>query len=332
MKTVSFFSIRNRFQNVAGISALDSWERGFFENTLNRRLKEAWEFSEWSQLKEIKETTLSDAMVVGSLVKCLSAHGTKTPPVTGLAIGDIVEITGKYSDGTLKWSWPKNSDGFIGEVRTVTQAWENSTDGTLKTAVVGESLTVVLINDDNGKKYSRADGSFIWSSHGQYRDYTQGINASDGVGGFDLANLLGAGGNDSWEYYAFPDLDILGIFNKNPYTNRDASSIDFKLLDGQVYLDTNYTQGGTIWMLTRKKYAEVYPGGDVPAIFEGFLVSAILADFYRADGQQNKAMYEDQQAEKSLLDQIDRSERQNLQDQISIITYNSPNTQRYVQL
>ena len=43
-------------------------------------------------------------------------------------------------------------------------------------------------------------------------------------------------------------------------------------------------------------------------------------------------MYEDQQADEALLKQLDKFERQGLQSQIPVVTYQSPNTQRYVQI
>ena len=256
MNTVLFTSVRDQFQYLAGLSALDSWETTFFETALNRRLKQAWEYAKWPAILEISEVPVNEISVVGAKVKCLKDHPIKQPPSTGLVIGDIVTLTGVYSTGSLKWA---------------------------------------------------------------------------GSGGFDAVNQLGKGGTDSWDYTEFPDEDVLNAYDRNPYTDKYASEIDFNLIDGRVHLDPSYTDAN-VWLLKRKPFVEVSSSDSVPAIFQSYLVSGVLADFYRSDGQQNKAQYEEAVAEEALLKQLDRIERQSQQDGVSIITHQAPNKRRYAKV
>jgi hypothetical protein len=53
-------------------------------------------------------------------------------------------------------------------------------------------------------------------------------------------------------------------------------------------------------------------------------LAAAIADFYRADSQNEKALVEEQRAESYLLDELDRVERLQSQNKIVIGQYQSP--------
>ena len=57
---------------------------------------------------------------------------------------------------------------------------------------------------------------------------------------------------------------------------------------------------------------------------ERFLLSAGVADWYRADGQNDKAAAEEARAENYLLDEIDRAERIQSQNKVVITQYQAP--------
>lgn len=390
MKLIAYADIEKRFQYTAGISQLDNWEKDFFLNTLNRRLKEAWDYAEWPVLKEINHTSPNGVLFEGALIRVLkdtpwmyekpgpiasvfssadigrkviwinketSWHGLNQFDITtishvradNLAIGfggsgnfllienhginwefyDNPLFKGDYATvksldpyGYYEWQWPTGPNGVVGERRTVINPWTNQGD----TSVIGEKLVILEINEKNGKRFRREDNSTIWSNHDQYESKTRPVDTKQ------RGKFVESYRGDYWEFVSYPDLDVLGIFSKNPYTDPLATPIEFKLLNGQVHLDPSYASLDKVWVLTKKPFVQVSAGQSVPAIFQNFLLSSILADFYRADGQQNKAMYEDQRAEKALEDQLDKIERQNLQAQIPVISYTSPNTKRYVQL
>ena len=61
---------------------------------------------------------------------------------------------------------------------------------------------------------------------------------------------------------------------------------------------------------------------DIPRFFENYLISAILSDFYRGDGQADLANVEDNRAEEFLTREIDRVERLQLQNKPVVMGYN----------
>lgn len=66
----------------------------------------------------------------------------------------------------------------VGESRRVIQSWENGG----RNAIIGELLEIVQIVDSGGIKYSRSDGSFIWSSPLQYSTRTETYTDQSAVG------------------------------------------------------------------------------------------------------------------------------------------------------
>lgn len=72
---------------------------------------------------------------------------------------------------------------------------------------------------------------------------------------------------------------------------------------------------------TQVYYTDFSVGSKIPTIFENYLVSSILSDFYRGDNQGESALREENRAEEMLLRQLDRVER--LQQQ------NRPNVHQY---
>jgi hypothetical protein len=236
--------------------------------------------------------------------------------------GDYATVKTVTSYGNYKWQWPTGPNGVVGERRIVLNPWDDNGTST----IIGEVLVILSISESNNKTYRRDDNSVISSNQAQYESQTRVVKAEQ------RGEFIPLYQGEWWEFLDFPDFDVLGIFSENPYTDKRATPIDFKLLNGQVHLDPSYASLDKVWILTKKPFIQISAGQSVPAIFQNFLLSSILADFYRADGQQNKAMYEDQRAEKALDDQVDKLERQNLQAQVPVITYTSPNTKRYVQL
>ena len=74
---------------------------------------------------------------------------------------------------------------------------------------------------------------------------------------------------------------------------------------------------------TKFYYADFGEEDSVPAIFENYLISAILSDFLRGDGQHESAYREEARAEEFLLRQIDRVERLQQQNRPTVTQYNN---------
>lgn len=113
---------------------------------------------------------------------------------------------------------------------------------------------------------------------------------------------------------------ILNVYDLNPLREDRSRPIPFRLLDSRCIVDETYNYD-TIWVLSKKRCATVDENDDIPEIFEKFLISAILADFYRGDGQQQNAQVEEARANEHLLMEVDHIDRQSRQSRIDINPY-----------
>jgi hypothetical protein len=73
---------------------------------------------------------------------------------------------------------------------------------------------------------------------------------------------------------------------------------------------------------TQIYYSDFTIGSKIPSIFENYLTSSILSDFYRGDGQSESALREENRAEEMLLRQLDRVERLQQQNRPNVHQYN----------
>ncbi len=126
--------------------------------------------------------------------------------------------------------------------------------------------------------------------------------------------------------------DVLQVFNKNPYTDRTARQIPYKLIDGDVLLNVDeMIYEDQVWLLVKKQFNEYNESStDIPKFLESYLMSAILSDFYRGDGQTDQATKEDGRAEEFLLRQIDRVEKLQQQNKPTILSYNNQAPNSYI--
>ena len=114
--------------------------------------------------------------------------------------------------------------------------------------------------------------------------------------------------------------EVLNVFDKNPLSDVTSREVNFSLLNSRLLLNDSYT-GESVWMLVKKEFTPITSKGSVPAIFESYLVSAVLADLYRGDGRQDYAQLEEGRANESLLRELDKIERQSKQNNIPVRSY-----------
>jgi len=186
MQTISFTDLEKRFQSIAGLATLDATDKFFFYNTLNSRIKDAWDRLDWPELIELRQ--------------------------------------------------------------------------------------LVLDEDWEGKS---ADVNF----------------------------------------------DILDAWDKHPFKDRTAVKVSYTIINGKMVLKPSYTNN-TIFVLSKRvvpTYNET--SSDIPKFLENFLISSILSDFFRGDGQGDLASREESRAEEYLLRQIDRVEKLQQQNRPTIATY-----------
>ena len=116
--------------------------------------------------------------------------------------------------------------------------------------------------------------------------------------------------------------DVFSVWNKVPWEDRTAVQIKFSLMGGYLVLPPN-TSETTVYVVGSKVPSDDYGGSetDIPQFLERHLLAACIADYYVADGMNDKAQLENARAEEYLLQEIDRFERLQSQNRIVINSY-----------
>jgi len=119
-------------------------------------------------------------------------------------------------------------------------------------------------------------------------------------------------------------MDVFQVWNKNPLTNRNAILLDYQLINGYLVLSAD-SSADSVFIVGNQVPASDYGTGttDLPAFLERYLLLACVADYYKADGQLDKAMAQEQMAEETLALELDRVERLNSMNKITINSYPS---------
>ncbi len=122
-------------------------------------------------------------------------------------------------------------------------------------------------------------------------------------------------------------LDVYGVYDKNPYADRTAIQIDYRLVNGYIVLPAE-SSATSIFVVGNQVPPSNYGDGvgettDLPRFLERYLVLACVSDWYKADGMLEKSLAEEQVAEETLALEIDRVERLEGMNKITIQTYPS---------
>jgi hypothetical protein len=121
-------------------------------------------------------------------------------------------------------------------------------------------------------------------------------------------------------------MEIHQVYSKNPYTDRTAIQLDFKLLDGFLILPAKspVTSVFIVGTTVRPTYGkDAGEETNVPEFLANYLVAGSLSDFLRGDGQTEAGMREENRSEEYLALEIDRAERLQSQNKITFNTYPS---------
>ena len=122
-------------------------------------------------------------------------------------------------------------------------------------------------------------------------------------------------------------MDVFSVFDKNPLSERTAFKLDYNLINGYLVLPANSSQSSVFVMgnqVTPSSYGD--GGGEtstLPRFLERYLLLATISDWYKSDGQLEKSMQQEQMAEETLALEIDRVERLEGMNKISVNTYPS---------
>lgn len=119
-------------------------------------------------------------------------------------------------------------------------------------------------------------------------------------------------------------MDVFQVWTKNPLTDRNAILLDYQLINGYLVLPADST-ASSVFIVGNQVPASDYGTGttDLPAFLERYLLLACVSDYYKADGQLDKAMAQEQMAEETLALELDRVERLNSMNKITVNTYPS---------
>ena len=116
--------------------------------------------------------------------------------------------------------------------------------------------------------------------------------------------------------------DVYAVWDKVPWEDRTARQISYSLLGGWLVLPAD-TSETTVYVVGSQVPSNDYGGAvtDLPQFLERHLLSAAIADHYRAEAQNEKSNLEENKAEEYLLQEIDRVERLQQQNRIVINSY-----------
>lgn len=119
-------------------------------------------------------------------------------------------------------------------------------------------------------------------------------------------------------------MDVFQVWNKNPLTDRNAILLDYQLINGYLVLPAE-SSVSSVFIVGNQVPASDYGTGttDLPAFLERYLLLACVADFYKADGQLDKSIAQEQMAEETLALELDRVERLESMNKITFNTYPS---------
>jgi len=122
-------------------------------------------------------------------------------------------------------------------------------------------------------------------------------------------------------------MDVFAVFDKNPLSDRQAIKLEYNLINGYLILKADSTQS-TVFVQGNQVTPSSYGDGSgetstLPRFLERYLLLATVADWYKADGQLDKALAQEQMAEETLALEIDRVERLEGMNKISVNTYPS---------
>lgn len=125
-------------------------------------------------------------------------------------------------------------------------------------------------------------------------------------------------------------MDVFSVFNKNPLSDRTAFKLDYNLINGYLVLPANSTQSTVFVMgnqVTPSSYGDASVDGSetttLPRFLERYLLLATISDWYKSDGQLSKSVEQESISEEVLALEIDRVERLEGMNKISINTYPS---------
>ena len=116
--------------------------------------------------------------------------------------------------------------------------------------------------------------------------------------------------------------DVHGVYDRNPFQDELSKKIEHRLINGYLVLPAD-SKEDSIFVVGSMVPATDYGDGtlNIPAFMDRMLLAYCLSDYYRADGQNDKALAEEQRGEEYFVQELDRFERMESQNNITVNTY-----------
>jgi hypothetical protein len=116
--------------------------------------------------------------------------------------------------------------------------------------------------------------------------------------------------------------DVHGVYDRNPFQDELSKKIEHRLINGYLVLPADSTED-SIFVVGSMVPATDYGDStlNIPAFMDRMLLAYCLSDYYRADGQNDKAIAEEQRGEEYFVQELDRFERMESQNNITVNTY-----------
>ena len=290
---VTFINVRKAFQAVAGLQSMTETDNFFFEQSLNRAVRRAYDESpSWSRYLVTAEERNVTAFKVSGYAEDSGYNG-------------LYYKIGEKSDGSSvygqvgKTSGGLRADSQIYQYNSSTKTWSFSGVSWTKDLETGV-ITIVAGSAINTQRDTSIEydhpWEVVWSTLSGKTPQLEQVQT------IPYSELLEAYADTDPAQEKTTITEFIRIHRKKAFLNESEIEYDFFVNnDGANILNAVNDQDGVAYV-TYKKPVSTYSetSTDVPAEFFDFIVYSVLSDFYTGDGQTEKALIAEQSAKKML--------------------------------
>ena len=276
----------------------------------------------------ISSATRSDSVVTITTSAAYAMFTGATVAVAGLAAS--YTISSATRSGRVVTVTTNQSQAMVSGA-TVTIAGLSGTvnaNGSVVITTVSNTVFTYKVGSGTGSETYTGSGTVAYVSPST--DY---VITEDSTTIFTITLDSGSGtetytGSGTVVYDGIDEVDSFNrVFRDDPLNLKSSVEYEFYVdIDG-AHVINNWDDSDTFWVGLYKEWSGPYTAAstDIPLEFYRFAVHATYADYLRFDGQIDKAMAEENNAQQYLMLEIDKAENQrnvnSLQRRIS--TYNS---------
>jgi len=269
----TFINVRKSFQAIAGLESMTEMDHFFFEQSLNRAVRRAYDSSPvWSRyLVSSEERSLYSLNIVGSNISTVNGN---------------YEILGQDTSGFNVYQKVDETQFHVFRDGTV---WKITTGSTATLAADGTysvSGGSVRHEEQDTEKKDNAYQVLVWSNNN---------NGALAVSERSLIPFVATNKNSIGQF--------IRIHRTKAFLQNSALEFDFFVdSEGANILNISSNSQETLFVTYKKAYSATYTetSTDVPSEFFDYIIYTVLSDFYTGDGQTEKALIAEQTATKML--------------------------------